>query len=118
MNHHGGMVLVGDYIYAGHGNNRGFPICIEFATGKIAWGGDIRNGGSGSAAVAYADGNLYFRYQNGIVKLIAASPAGYEEKGEFTIPDVRNPSWSHMVVLDGKLYVREQDTLYVYNVKG
>jgi outer membrane protein assembly factor BamB len=48
QNHHGGMVLVNGYIYAGHGHNRGFPICVEMATGKVAWGGDIRNAGTGS----------------------------------------------------------------------
>ncbi len=111
------MVLVGNHVYGGHGQSKGFPICVEFATGKVAWGGDIRNAGSGSAAVVYADGNLYFRYQNGVVMLIQATPEGYKEKGSFTIPDVTKPSWSHPVVLDGKLYLREQDVLYVYDVK-
>jgi outer membrane protein assembly factor BamB len=118
QNHHGGLVLVGDHLYGGHGHNRGFPICVEFATGKVAWGGDIRNLGSGSAAVTYADGHLYFRYQNGVVVLIEATPQGYKEKGAFTLPDVKNPSWSHPVVLDGRLYLREQNALYVHNVKG
>jgi outer membrane protein assembly factor BamB len=116
QNHHGGMVLVGGYIYAGHGHNRGFPICIEFSTGRVVWGGDIRNGGSGSAAVAYADGNLYFRYQNGVVKLIEASPGGYKEKGSFEIPGA-NLSWSHPAIAAGKLYLRERDTLYAHNLK-
>ncbi len=120
QNHHGGMVLVNGYIYAGHGHNRGFPICVEMATGKVAWGGDIRNSGSGSAAVLFADGNLYFRYQNGVMMLIEATPGGYKEKGSFQIPQPEKPypSWSHPVVLDGKLYLREQDALYVYNVRG
>ncbi|MGH9794748.1 MAG: PQQ-binding-like beta-propeller repeat protein [Candidatus Acidiferrales bacterium] len=118
QNHHGGMVLIGDYLYAGHGHNRGFPICIEFLTGKVRWGGDIRNGGTGSAAVVAADGRLYFRYQNGSIKLIEATPDGYRETGSFDLPDVRNPSWSHPVVLNGKLYLREQDTLYVFNLRG
>lgn len=117
QNHHGGMVLVGDHVYAGHGHNRGFPICVEFMTGKVAWGGDIRNGGTGSAAVLYADGNLYFRYQNGTVKLIEATPAGYKEKGSFEIPGA-NLSWPHPVVAGGKLYLREQDNLYVYDVSA
>jgi outer membrane protein assembly factor BamB len=120
QNHHGGFVLLGDHLYAGHGHNRGMPICVELATGKVAWGGEgnaIDNGGTGSAAVTAADGHLYFRYQNGQVVLIEATPAGYKQKGSFKIPDVSRPSWSHPVVADGKLYLREQDNLYVYNVK-
>lgn len=118
QNHHGGMVLVGNHIYGGNGQSKGFPICIEFTTGKVAWGGDIRNAGTGSAAVVYADGNLYFRYQNGVVMLIQATPEGYHERGSFTIPGVEKPSWSHPVVVGGKLYLREQDTLYAYDVRG
>lgn len=118
QNHHGGMVLVDGYVYAGHGHNRGFPICVELATGKVAWGGDIRNAGSGSAAVVYADGNLIYRYQNGVVVLIEATPSGYKEKGSFSIPGVEKPSWPHPVVVGGKLYLREQDTLYVYDLRG
>jgi outer membrane protein assembly factor BamB len=117
QNHHGGLVLVGDHVYGGHGHNRGFPIAVELASGKVAWGGDIRNTGTGSAAVVYADGHLYFRYQNGVVILIEATPAGYREKGSFTIPDVNNPSWPAPVVLGGRLYLREQDTLYAYDVR-
>ena len=118
QNHHGGMVLVGNHLYAGHGNNKGFPICVDFVTGKVAWGGDIRNAGTGSAAVMYADGRLYYRYQNGVVVLVEASPEGYKEKGSFTIPDVKNPSWPHLAISDGRLYVREQDTLYAYDVRA
>jgi outer membrane protein assembly factor BamB len=118
QNHHGGLVLVGDHIYAGHGHGKGFPICIDLKTGKVAWGGDIRNAGTGSAAVMYADHRLYYRYQNGVVVLVEATPTGYREKGSFTIPDVQGPSWPHLVVADGRLYVREQDSLYVYDVAG
>jgi len=117
QNHHGGLVLVGDHVYAGHGHNKGFPISLDFMTGKVAWGGDIRNAGSGSAAVLYADNRLYYRYQNGLVLLVEATPTGYSEKGSFTIPEVTQPSWPHLVISDGRLYVREQDSLYVYDVR-
>jgi outer membrane protein assembly factor BamB len=117
QNHHGGMVLVGDHVYAGHGHNRGFPIAIELQTGKVVWGGDIRNAGTGSAAVAAADGQLYFRYQNGQVLLIEASPAGYKETGSFMIPGVSGPSWPHPVITGGRLYLREGDALLAYDVK-
>ncbi|MFL6199530.1 MAG: PQQ-binding-like beta-propeller repeat protein [Thermoanaerobaculia bacterium] len=121
QNHHGGLVLIGDHIYGGHGHNKGYPICVEMATGKVMWGGEgveINHGGSGSAAVTAADGHLYFRYQNGRMVLIEAKPQGYQVKGAFSIPNVQNPSWSHPVVAGGRLYLREQDNLYVYNLKA
>ncbi len=120
QNHHGGLVLIGDHVYGGHGHNRGYPICVEMATGKVAWGGEgvePNHGGTGSAAVTAADGHLYFRYQNGRMVLIQATPQGYQLKGAFSIPNVNQPSWAHPVVAGGKLYLREQDNLYVYDLK-
>ena len=87
------------------------------ADGKIAWG-KIRNDGQGSAAVAYADGRLYFRYQDGLMVLIEATPEGYHEHGSFMIPDVTHPSWAHPVIAGGKLYLREQETLFCYDISG
>jgi outer membrane protein assembly factor BamB len=118
QNHHGGLVLVGDHVYGGQGHNNGFPICVELETGEVVWGGQIRNAGSGSAAVSYADGQLYFRYQNGVMILIEATPAGYREKGSFEIPDAEPPGWAHPVVADGRLYLRDQDRLFCYDVSA
>ncbi len=121
QNHHGGMVLVGEHVYGGHGHNNGLPICVELKSGKVVWGGDARGPGSGSAAVVYADGNLYFRYDNGLMALIEATPEGnrFKEKGTFKIPHAGGaPSWSHPVVSNGKLYLREQDWLLCYDLKA
>jgi outer membrane protein assembly factor BamB len=118
QNQLGGFVLVDGHIYGGHGHNRGFPICIELASGRIVWGGDIRNDGTGSAAVAQADGRLYLRYQNGVVLLVEATPTGYREQGRLTIPDVRAPSWPAPVISGGRLYLREQDSLHVYDLRA
>jgi outer membrane protein assembly factor BamB len=116
QNHHGGMVRIGDYIYAGKGHNNGFPICLEWKTGKVVWEKD-RGPGKESAAVIAADGNLYFRYQDGIMALIEASPAGYSEKGAFKLASVNGPSWPHPAIHDGKLYVRDQDILMCYSLR-
>jgi outer membrane protein assembly factor BamB len=118
QNHHGGMVLVGGHIYAGQGHRMGLPICIELATGRKVWGGDIRNAGKGSAAIAYADSHLIFRYENGLVILIEATPAGYKEKGQFEIPDASPLNWPYPAIADGKLFLRDQDRLLVYEIKA
>jgi hypothetical protein len=118
QNHHGGMVLVGDYLYGGTGHNAGFPVCVDLKSGKIVWNGG-RGPGSGSAAVVYADGHLYFRYQSGVLAQIVATPKGYELKGQFEIPSAegnKKPSWPHPVVVGGKLYLREQDQLFCYDL--
>ena len=118
QNHHGGMVLVGGHIYAGQGHRMGLPICIELSTGRKVWGGDIRNDGKGSAAVAYADSHLIFRYENGLVMLIEATPTGYKEKGQFQIPSGSPLSWSYPAIEGGKLFLRDQDRLLVYDIKA
>ncbi len=118
QNHHGGMVLHDGHVYLGHQHNNGFPMCIELRTGKIKWGGDIRGPGRGSAAVIYADGNLIFRYQDGTVAMIEATPEEYRLKGTWKPEYVREPSWAHPAVSDGKLYLREQDKLMCYDMRA
>ena len=115
--HHGGMVLVGDHVYAGHGLNNGFPVCIDFLTGEEVWRKG-RGAGSGSAAISYADGNLYFRYQSGVLALVRATPDGYEERGKFDVPNDGKPSWAHPSISGGRLYVREQDAIYCYDLRA
>lgn len=115
QNHHGGMVLVDGHLYGGNGHNQGYPVCVELKTGKVVWN-QGRGAGTGSAAIGYADGHVYFRYQNGVMALVEATPSGYKLKGKFQIPDVKNPSWPHPVIVGGKLYVREQDALLCYDV--
>jgi outer membrane protein assembly factor BamB len=116
QNHHGGMVRIGDYIYAGKGHNNGFPICLEWKTGRVVWEKE-RGPGKESAAVIAADGNLYFRYQDGIMALIEATPTGYSEKGAFKLATVNGPSWPHPVIHGGKLYIRDQDVLMCYTLQ-
>jgi outer membrane protein assembly factor BamB len=116
QNHHGGMVMLGDYIYGGHGNNDGKPFCLEWKTGKFAWGPE-RGIGSGSAAVLSADGNLYFRYQGGTLALIEAAPDKMNVKGQFEL-NIAPQNWAHLVIWHGKLYVRGQDQIRCYDVKA
>ena len=110
-NHHGGIVLVDGYLY---GFNDSILTCLEFATGKMMW----RDRSVGKGSVIFADGSLYIQSENNIVGLADATPSGYREKGRFRIPDKGLPSWAHPVVSDGRLYVRNQDTVIVYDIKA
>ncbi|MCP3979235.1 MAG: PQQ-binding-like beta-propeller repeat protein [bacterium] len=116
QNHHGGMVLDGGHVYSGTGHNKGFPLAVRLSDGKVAWG-PVRNDGKGSAAVSWADGMLYYRYQDGRMVLVEATAEAYHERGSFLIPGVEQFSWAHPVVAGGRLYLREQDRLLVYDVR-
>ncbi|MCA9217558.1 MAG: PQQ-like beta-propeller repeat protein [Planctomycetales bacterium] len=115
QNKHGGVVLVGDYLY-GDTDSRGMPYCAELMTGDNRW--KERGSGKGSASVTYADGHLYIWYSSSATMVLAeATPERYEEISSFTIEDEsQRPAWAHPVVFEGKLYLRKDDTIYCYNV--
>jgi outer membrane protein assembly factor BamB len=116
-NHHGGVILVGDYIY-GHGDPAW--VCQNFKTGEEVW----NHRGFGKGAVGYADGMLYCLDEgSGTVVLAEASPKGWQEHGRFKLDPqskIRNPQgriWTHPVISNGKLYLRDQDLIYCFDVK-
>ena len=110
-NHHGGVVLVNGYIY---GYNDSILACLEFSSGKMVW----RDRSVGKGAITYADGHLYILSEDNVVGLVEATPAGYREKGRFSIADQGLPSWAHPVVSGGRLYIRNQGTLTSYDVRA
>lgn len=113
-NHHGGVILLGDYVY-GHSDNKGWT-CQDLKTGEAKW----QDKTMGKGAVVCADGKLFLRQEDkqGTVAMIAADPAGYKELGRFDQPDRSGKqTWPHPVISDGKLYLRDQDVLLCYDVK-
>ena len=113
QNHHGGMVLVGDHLYGFDNSNL---TCIDFMTGDVKW----NNRSVGKGAVTYADGMLYVRGEGGEVALVEATPTAYVEKGRFSQPDRAQgkAAWAHPVVSNGRLFLRDQDIMLCYDVKG
>lgn len=116
QNHHGQMILHEGHIYAGRGQGRGFPVCVELESGELAWGEGERGPGSGSAAVTFVDGHLIFRYQDGTVALIEATPEEYRLKGTFTPEFTEGPNWAHAVVGDGILFLRQKGQIMAFDV--
>jgi len=112
---HGGVVLVGDFVY-GDRDDSGKFWCADFATGKIKWTATEIASGKQSIAPTYADGLLYIRHQNGWVSLL--NPENGKEISTFKIPNGKGNCWAHPVVVGGKMYIRELDTLWVYDVKS
>jgi outer membrane protein assembly factor BamB len=109
-NHHSSSVLIGDYLY---GFSSSILTAMRFDTGEVAW----RDRSVGKGSLIYADGNLYCLSENGVVGLVEATPAGYREKGRFSIPQESLPTWTHPVVAGGRLYLRDQDTIYAFDIR-
>lgn len=116
QNHHGGMIQVGDYLYCGNGHNNGMPTCLQIDSGAVVWGGKMRGVGKGSAAVTMVGDHLLFRYESGHLASILATPESYQLQGYFMPAYQQGKSWAHPVVVDGKLYLREQNVLMCYDV--
>ena len=95
-------------------------MAVEFSTGKILWKAE----GIGSGSVLYADGRLYVHGENGDVALVEATAEGYREKGRFTPPNqprhsnAMEKAWAYPVVAYGRLYVRDHQMLWCYDVKA
>jgi hypothetical protein len=110
-NHHSSSVLIGDYLVRVlERDSDGDQVSTQ---ARFAW----RDRSVGKGSLVYADGNLYCFSENGVVGLVEATPTGYKEKGRFRIPQDSLPTWTHPVVAGGRLYLRDQDTIYAFDVR-
>ena len=117
-NHHGGVVLVDGYVY-GYSDRMGW-VCQDWLTGETKW---RDRSGLGKGAVTYADGKLYcVEEDEGIVVLANASPDGWDEISRFVLEpqtELRKPAgriWTHPVIANGRLYLRDQDLLFCFDI--
>ncbi len=119
-NHHGGVIKVGDHLY-GYSDGGGW-LCQDFMSGEMVWNEKkaFRKG-----AIACADGQFYLLEEStGNVVLIDVSSKGWKERGRFQLsPQTtqRSPSgkvWTHPVISNGKLYLRDQEILYCFDIKA
>lgn len=125
-NTHGGVVLLDGHVY-GHSETLGW-VCQTMKTGKIAWNErnllECRSG----AIAASADGLLFLYSDEGETVLLQADPKEWKETGRFSLPETSelrknreslrsSAVWTHPVIADGKLYLRDQELIFCYQVK-
>ena len=117
-NHHGGVILHDGALFGANGG--GYLACLDFKTGEVLWNeAEQSKRRVTKGSVAFADGRIYYRTEEGPIVLIEPSRKEYLERGRFTQPDrTDKPAWAHPVIANGKLYIRDQDTLFCYDVKA
>jgi len=110
QNHYSTSVVIGDSAY---GFSNAILTAMNLQTGQVAW----RDRSVGKGSVTYADGKLYLLSEDGVVGLAEATSVGYREKSRFEIPRGTFPTWTPPVISDGRLYLREQDNLYCFDIR-
>ncbi len=117
-NSNGGSVVVGAIHY---GTTAEGLVAADWATGKVLW----QDAGTGGGAILYAENRLYIHGENGEMILAEATPEAYREKGRFMPPDrpqrtraAMEKAWPYPVVANGRLYIRELDSLWCYDISG
>lgn len=109
--HHGGFVLVDGYLYGC--SDPGMLVCLDFDTGRPAW--ISREVGKGS--ILCADGMLICRDETGPISLVEATPDKFKLLGQFEQPErSEDRAWAYPVVVDGKMYIRDQGKLFCFDV--
>lgn len=117
-NHHGGVLLQDGHIY-GYSDGVGW-LCQKLDDGEMVW---RERKALDKGSVAFADGMLYcYGEEDGTCVLAEATTEGWTEKGRFTIPQhtafdrKKGKVWTHPVIADGKLFLRDQEFLFCFDI--
>jgi outer membrane protein assembly factor BamB len=119
-NQHGGVVLMSGHIYGFH-DAQGL-VCQNLSTGESVWA-ERQQGLFKGAVLGVNDRLLLQSERGGLLAIVAASPQGWREFGRMEFPErtkienADNMIWTHPVIANGKLYVRDHDLLFCYKLK-
>jgi outer membrane protein assembly factor BamB len=109
----GGMVLLNGKIYGLGDKIKGLH-CIDWKTGKeLAF--DKMNNKFGN--IIAANGMLYTYDESGEVALIEPTLTGFKKVSGFKVPFGSNQHWAHLVIENGRLYIRHGNSLMVYDLR-
>lgn len=117
-NHHANIALLDDKLY---GNSQGTGwTCFGMDSGEVI----SSDRAIGSGALTYADGRFYlFLEGDGTTLLLDPSDEKVAEAGRLPLPQdskARKPNgrfWTPPVVSNGRLYLRDQNLLFCFDVR-
>lgn len=106
-NHFSNSILIGDHVYgiSGQTNNSRtcLFVCMEHATGKVAW----EERGVGFGSLVAANGSLIFLNDKGTVSVVPADPGKFAATSKGDVLD--GQCWTAPVLANGRLYCRNSE---------
>ena len=120
-NQHGGVVLMNNHIY-GHSDNAGW-VCQDLKTGERAWSQRNKDGVDRGSVLGIDNHLLLVDERSGTVAVAEASAEGWKEVGRMEFPErtkiqtTDNMVWTHPIISNGNLYLRDHDLLFCFNLK-
>jgi len=113
---HSGAVLIDGKLYGSACRRGGRQFyCVDFMTGKTVKSDKTL----GKVDITYADGMIYALNSSGTMHLIEVNEKGFNLVSKFDL--VRKPRNSYLalpVVCDGRLYIRCDDDLHVFDISA
>ena len=124
-NQHGGVVLINDHVYGFSERPTSSWVCQNLKTGAVVWSQSGQDAGIGKGVVIGINDRLLCQDERtGLIVVAAAAPSGWKEFGRMEFPErmVDDPSmdkavWTHPVIANGHLYLRDQDLLFCFDLK-
>ena len=108
----GGAVILNGYIYGSGDNTRDWQ-CTDWKTGEQKYASQAIAKGN----VIAADGMLFCYSERGELALVPATPQGFNIAGKTKVELGSGQHWAHLVIHDGRLYVRHGKSLIAYKIK-
>ena len=123
INHHGGVINVDNFLYGF--SERGGWVCLDYLKLNATmidplWKSNKLEKGS----LTFADGRFYCYGEKGVCVLLEANSKEWKEAGRFEIPQKSKferrsgKIWTHPVIADAKLFLRDHEYLFAFDVKG
>lgn len=99
------------YGCSGRAERSGELVCLDAKTGAPCW----KEPGFDTGGVIHADGVNFTNTAGGEVVMFKPDAKGYHELGRLKL--LSGPCWTTPIIADGKLFVRNADTILCLNLK-
>ena len=111
-NRMGGFVLVNGKIFGSDDSGKAW-YCLDWKTGVVMYSEKI----TGRGNIIYADGMLYMYGENGEIVLAEPLANSFKKVSAFNVPFGKDQHWAHLVIANGRLFVRHGGSLMVYDIR-